>query len=327
MSNNLTKSNNNVCDWLFEQFHVEPNIIIEALKRSPSAQGYIHGAISEILLVEYLKNMNYDVQRIKEKPAGGFDEKKKGYKGDFLIKKQDSNIYYVVECKGLKTNSEFRAAKTDETDHVKKLTKEQAFNTLKKYINVDKNHIYKKGYNTYLKSKKQWEAKNPGKMFPPFRWSHNFPGPDTADLTPYFSTKSKLKFFIDNCDDSLLHETAFRENKGLYKILQTHQPSTRIDDETGISSAAPLISDFSIMAVDLFQRTGKHEFVFMNPNEISHSPSSPNHIYQNYIIDILISGVKDELIIKRPWFSNINDCIKITNPKTVEYDSSQIDYR
>ena len=82
-----------------------------------------------------------------------------------------------------------------------------------------------------------------------------------------------------------------------------------------------------MMAVDLFQRTGKHEFVFMNPDCISHSPTSPNHLYQNYIIDVLIPGVKDELDIKHPWYRNIDDCINKTNPKKVEYDATQIDYR
>ena len=307
MGSNFLNDNVESDFWLFEHFQVSTPIIIEALKRSPSAQGYIHGAVSELLLVDYLEKMNYEVKRIKEKPAGGFNEKKEGYKGDFLIKKQGTNIYYVVECKGLKTNSEFRGAETDNIDHIKKVTKKQAFNTLKKYINIDKEAIYKKGYNTYLKTKNAWELKHPGKTFPPFRWSKECPGSDNADLTPYFSTIKDLKKFIDDCDESLLYETAFRKNEGLYKILQTHQPSTRIDDETGISSAAPLVSDFSIMAVDLFQRTGKHEFVFMNPEEISHSPSSPNHIYQNYIIDILIPGIKDELVIKRPWFSNIDE--------------------
>lgn len=62
--------------WLEKQFNVKAEKIIQALKSSPSAQGYIHGALSEVLLVDYLKNKDYEVHRIKEKPAGGFDEKK-----------------------------------------------------------------------------------------------------------------------------------------------------------------------------------------------------------------------------------------------------------
>lgn len=317
----------NINEWLEKQFNVSPEKIVEALKTSPSAQGYIHGALSEVLLVDYLKSMDYEVHRIKEKPAGGFDEKKPGYKGDFLIKKKNGDKYYVVECKGLKTNSEFRGAETDEDDHVKKLSKDKAFNALKKFINIDKESIYQKGLNKYLATKHDWESKNPGKVFPEFKWGRDIPGPDNADLSNYFRNTNELKAFINNADESLLYETAFREKKALYKILQTHEPSDRTDLETGIHQAAPLVSDFSMMAVDLFQRTGKHEFVFMNPDVISHSPTSPNHLYQNYIIDVIVPGVKDEVCISHPWYENIDECINATNPKTVEYDASQIDYR
>lgn len=82
-----------------------------------------------------------------------------------------------------------------------------------------------------------------------------------------------------------------------------------------------------MMAVDLFQRTGKHEFVFMNSDCISHSPTSPHHLYQNYVIDVLIPGVKDEVNIRHPWYKSIDECIKKTNPKKVKYDPTQIDYR
>lgn len=314
-------------EWLKNQFNVEPDEIIKALKLSPSAQGYIHGALSEILLISYLESKDYEVFRIKEKPAGGFDEKKPGYKGDFLIKKENDDKYYVVECKGLKTNSEFRGAETSEDDHQKKLTKDQAFNALKKFVNPDKESIYNKGLNKYLVTKADWESKHPGKTFPSFKWSKKYPGPDNADISSYFSNTNELKTFINNCSDEKLTEKAFREKNALYKILQTHEPSDRTDLETGIHQAAPLVSDFSMMAVDLFQRTGKHEFVFMNPDLISHSPTSPNHLYQNYIIDVLIPGVKDELDIREPWFDDIDKCIEKTNPKTVEYDPSQIDYR
>ena len=137
----------------------------------------------------------------------------------------------------------------------------------------------------------------------------------------------ELKNFVDSCDESLLTEKAFREKKGLYKILQTHKPSGREDPETHLSIAAPLVSDFSILAVDLFFRTGKHEFVFMNPDKISHSPDHPNHLYQNYIIDILIPGIKDELDIRYPWYTDIDKLILETNPRIVEYDESQLDHR
>lgn len=232
----------------------------------------------------------------------------------------------MIECKGLKTNSEFRTASTED-DHLKRLTTAQAYNFLKEYINQDKERIYNKGYNTYLRAKTQWESANRGKTFPMFKWDKSCPGANSVDLTAYFGTKEKLREFIDRQSDDAFTESAFRNKVGIYKVLQTHEPSNRTDDETGIHQAAPLVSDFSVMAVDLFQRTGVHKFVFMNPEKISHSPTSPNHLYQNYIIDILIPGIKDELVIKHPWYDDLDECILKTAPKTVEYDASQIDYR
>ncbi len=317
----------NLSAWLQDQFSVDSETIIEALKMSPSAQGYIHGALSEILLTRYLIGKGYDVTRIKEKPSGGFDEKKEGYKGDFLINKHGTEDYYVVECKGLKTNSEFRQATTDDDDHIKKLTTDQAFNTLKKFINPNKTQIYNKGLRTYNAAKEKWEHDNPGRVFPDFKWSPEHPGPDNADLSGYFSDLEDLRVFIESSAPEKLYETSFRDRIGLYLLLQTHEPSNRTDLQTGIHQAAPIVSDFSMMAVDLFQRTGKHEFVFMNPDDISHSPTSPNHLYQNYIIDVLVPGRKDELRISPPWYSDIDECITNTNPKKVEYDASQLDYR
>lgn len=319
-------TNEEIYNWLESQYCVSCETIIEALKLSPSAQGYIHGAVSELMLIEYLKENNYEVHRIKEKPAGGYDEKKEGYKGDFLIRKAGSEDFYVIECKGLKTNSEFRTADTND-EHEKKITKKQAYDCLKKFVNIDKQKIYDSGLKRYNKAKKEWEEKNVGKIFPAFNWEIDNAGPDNADLSKYFSSLNELNQFIEKSSPELLTEQAFRNRRGLYKILQTHKPSARKDLKTGIEQAAPLISDFSILAVDLFLRTGKHQFVFMNPDKISHSPSSPNHLYQNYIIDVIVPGIKDELEIKYPWFLTIDSCISNSNPKKVEYDESQIDFR
>ena len=73
--------------------------------------------------------------------------------------------------------------------------------------------------------------------------------------------------------------------------------------------------------------SGKHKFVFANPDTLSHSPTYPNHLYQNYIIDILIPGIKDTLSIVYPWYEDLQKCILETNPRTVTYDESQLDHR
>lgn len=311
--------------WVFDNFGTTVDEFVELLDMSPSSKGYIQGAASELELKKHLESLGYTVERIKEKPAGGFDEKKVGYKGDFLIHKQNQP-YYVVECKGIKTNAEFRAAEETE-DFTKILPRNKAVNFLKKYINIDKEKIYNKGYKKYCQKKQKWEEKHPNMKYPEFSWRRDIPGPDSPDLTSYFSNVHKIKEFIYAQPDSNFTEDAFRKGVGVYKMLQTHKPSRRIDPYTGYEIAAPLKSDFSLLAVDLFQRIGVHKFVFVNPDVISSSPEYPNHLYQNYLIDIIIPGIKDNLDIKFPWYENIDLCIKETKPCEVNYDISQLDHR
>lgn len=70
--------------WIKRNFSTDPKTFMDVLDLSPSSKGYIHGAVSELELKKLLESQGYGVERIKEKPAGGFDEKKIGYKGDFL---------------------------------------------------------------------------------------------------------------------------------------------------------------------------------------------------------------------------------------------------
>ncbi len=311
--------------WIFDNFGTTVSEFVASLDMSPSSKGYIQGAISELELKKLLESLGYIVERIKEKPSGGNDEKKPGYKGDFLIHKENQP-YYVVECKGIKTNAEFRTAEEVE-NFTKILPRNKAVNFLKKYINIDKEKRYNEGYKKYVKKKQKWEETNPGKNYPEFSWSHDIPGPDSPDLTSYFSNVNEIKKFINSQPDSRFTEEAFRNGTGIYKMLQTHKPSQRKDPETGYTIAAPLKSDFSLLAVDLFQRIGVHKFVFVNPDTISSSPDNPNHLYQNYLIDIIIPGIKDDLDIKFPWYEDINLCVEETKPRTVDYDISQLDHR
>jgi len=65
----------------------------------------------------------------------------------------------------------------------------------------------------------------------------------------------------------------------------------------------------------------------MCSEEISHSPTSPEHLYQNYTIDILVKELKETPVIQRPWYRTLEECIKITNPSFRKLDKTQIDNR
>ncbi len=309
-------------EFIEENFGVAEETFVEAMKMSPGSMGALAGAISEVLLKRLLEERDYEVLRIKEKPAGGNDAKAEGIKGDFYIRKRsNSEKWYVVECKGLKTNSEFRGAKWCKKEALYRYLKSLAFPKSKEEIMSSGIKIYERAKIKYEK-----EAKNKGKNFPPFKWDIRCPGPNNANLEGLWQTEKDLRAWVFKQNDVLFTEEKYRKRQGVIINLETHKPSRRISQK-GILQTGPLVSDFSILAVDLFFRTGRHEFVYVNPERISHSPSSPEHLYQNYTIDVLVPGLKEELNIRYPWFTDIDKLILETNPSERELDETQLDRR
>lgn len=85
-------------------FKTTVEIFLEALKLSPNAQGYVSGSITELLLKKKLEEeYTFEIRRIREKWEG---RKHPRHHGDFYFRKPDSPYWYVVESKGVKSNSE-----------------------------------------------------------------------------------------------------------------------------------------------------------------------------------------------------------------------------
>jgi len=311
-------------EYISKMFGCSIAHFLEALEDSPSSRGYIAGALSEILLRHYLESKGYELVRIVEKPAGGNDAKNSEARGDFYARKRGSkeDLWLVVESKGLKSNSEFRGAKLN--------SKEKVFRFLSPLAFPDKDAkevSYRKGYGTYKKAKDAWESTHPGKRFPSFLWDPKKPGPITSDLNGLWKNEAELKNYIDSLPPEAFTEEAYRSCRGAVAILETHKPSKRVAPKTGIDQAAPLVADFSVLAEDLFLRTGIHEFAFANPKEFSHSPGSPEHLYQNYTIDVLVPGLKSRPKLSPPWYFDFDECVAKTKPEYRELDPTQVDHR
>ncbi len=187
--------------------------------------------------------------------------------------------------------------------------------------------IYKSGSLAYEKAKIEWENKNEG-TFPKFGWSKTNPGAGVPDLTGLWESKDEIKNWLDTFNENDFDENAYWDLKAPIRLLQTHMPSTRIDIITKIKSTGPLVSEFNILCVDLFLKTGKHEFAFVNSTELNHQGKSPNHLQQNYTIDILTAkdNFKRHKLLK-PWYEDLNLCIEETKPKYRKLDESQLDGR
>lgn len=314
----------NITNYINQKFGVSVDTFLEVLKMSPGAEGYIQGSLSELLFKVYAENIGYEVLRIKEKPEGGYRAKSADARGDFYIRKKNSkkDEWYVVENKGIKTNTEKHLFDVTTKNKLFKHLKPLAFPSDDYLIKT-----YDKGYKSYLKKKENWEAENTGKKFPEFAWNSKTPGARAFNLKGVWKSIEDLDKWVNQQDESLMTVDAYLNLEGPIRMLATHAPSNRVATYTKIKQAAPLVTEFNIMCVDLFQRIGEHKFVFMNPLHISHSPTSPEHLYQNYHIDYWIKGVKEELNISPPWYNSIDECIKVTKPKPRNLDESQLDKR
>ena len=317
-------SSSGLSSYIAETFGVSESEFQSALEMSPGSQGSIAGAISEILLKRRLEDDGFEVLRIKEKPSGGNDAKNSEARGDFYFRPTGSkkDEWWVIESKGLKSNSEFRGGKLDSPEKVFRFLNSRIFSP-----NRSLDSIYESGLQRYEKECIGWESKHRGKSFPKFSWSRKFPGAECFDLDGIWSNSSELEDWTKSLPPERFSEASYRSRRGAIAVLETHQPSQRQAPITGKDQAAPLVDDFNVMAVDLFFRTGSHDFVFMNSEEIAHSPTSPEHLYQNYTIDILVPGLKDQPRIARPWYQEINSLIELTDPKPRPLDESQLDRR
>ena len=310
-------------NYINTKFAVDEAKFLEVLQKSPGAEGYILGNLGEELFKEYAESIGYETLRIKEKPKGGNNAKSDEARGDFYIRKKDSlkDEWLVVECKGVKSNAEKR----------NNLTKKSSCLSFLNKLSIDrKKHIesiYKSGSLAYEKAKIDWEKKHK-KTFPKFTWNKFNPGPGIPDLSELWKNKKELKNWLDKFNESDFDENAFSDLKSPIRLLQTHMPSSRIDPITEIKKTGPLVTEFNILCVDLFLKTGKHEFVFVNSADLNHQGASPNHLQQNYNIDVLTAkdNFKRHNVLK-PWYEELNLCIEEIKPKYRKLDKTQLDER
>lgn len=310
-------------DFAQNRFGIDGATLLEIMKNSHGAEGYLFGAIGEQLFKQYAEDKGYEVLRIKEKPDGGYDAKSDDARGDFYIRKKGNkkDEWFVIECKSVKSNAEKRANLTKRSSCLTMLEK----HSIKRKEHIKS--IYTSGLSAYNSAKEIWDAKHKRQPFPKFRWSTANPGPGIPDLSELWNSKVEIENWLKSFDDTLFSEEAYWDLKAPIRLIQTHMPSTRID-EMGIKSTGPLVSEFNILCLDLFLRTGKHEFVFVNSQDLNHQAKSPNHLQQNYTIDILTA--KDDFKrhkLLEPWYDDLDTCIKESKPKPRKLDESQLDYR
>lgn len=296
-------------DYIKAKFAIGEDIFLEALRLSPSARGYISGAISEFLLRDFITSKGYEIMRIKEKWEG---DKHPNHHGDFYVRKKGRNDWFVLESKGVKSNSE---------KWHKLFNKDNLISFLAKHIK-----------RTPFKSEKEiirFVSENL-KLFEKEYGSNFYTLNDVRKYKEASRTTQKGE------DMKLLRKLSQSEleralNKRLayvmqfVRVLETHLVSGG-SKKSARTQATPRSDEFHLLALDLYLRTGKHQFIFANPKFLTPSGSDKNHLQQNYIVDVLVKTAKEEPKPVAPWTNNFDE-VFLTLTKPVNEKDMQIDER
>jgi len=212
------------------------------------------------MLRDELCRRGFQVLRIKEKWQGA-----KLHHGDLYVSR-DGNEWFVIESKGLKSNSE-RWHKLGQIDPSSG------------------------GVERWMNRKRRGEIG---------RWWAALP-PEHRERLLTLGTFPRAK------------------------ILETHLVSGTAG-RAGRIIATPKRSEFHVLAVDLFLRTHRHEFVFASSARLESPPKHPDHLKQNYIIDILVPGFDTIPTLPAPWTLDFESLFRtLTNP--VKRNEMQVDER
>jgi hypothetical protein len=299
-------------------FKTNLEIFLEALKLSPNAQGYVSGSITELLLKTKLEEeYGFEVKRIREKWEG---RKHARHHGDFYFRAPDSSYWYVIESKGVKSNSE-------------KWHRLYNFENLKNFLitNADKipwiNHnrhveqqvidwIYvhlPKFRDEYLSSLYEYEEV---KKYKPKR--------DTEKARTIATLSGYTRDEINSLIEERLNYVMSR-----IKVMETHF----VSGTSGASErtqSTPRKDEFNVVAIDIVLRYPEHKFVYANPQNLESSGDDPNHLQQNYIMGFLFTNEQGNttLNITEDWYENLNDVLDTLNPEdSVKEEDMQVDNR
>lgn len=302
-------------------FKTDLEKFLEALKLSPNAQGYVSGSIAELLLKKKLEERyQLEVKRIKEKWEGG---KHPNHRGDFYFRKPHETDWYVMESKGVKSNSEawhqlynFDKLKTFLINHANKITWVDKGQDVEQQIADWINANLPNFQTEYKQNLYKFDERNKYLESPPRR--------DTAKLRAMRALEHLTREQIGEKIDRRLEYVMSR-----VKVLETHFVSGR-SGSSERTQATPKKNEFNVVSVDIFLRFPEHKFLFANPQHLEPSGDDPNHLQQNYIMGFVFTDEQGNstLSITEEWheeFSVVSDTLRPAD--SIDEDDMQIDNR
>lgn len=298
-------------------FKTNLDIFLEALQLSPNAQGYVSGSITELLLKEKLEKGGYEVRRIREKWEG---RKHPRHHGDFYFRRFGETCWYVLESKGVKSNSE-------------KWHKLYNFENLKKFlITYGENLPWIDPTRDTARQVSDWIYDN----LPKFRDVYASSLYDYQEIQKYTSARQTEKAIAiaalrgysreqinEMIDERLVYVMSRVKVLEIHFVSGTSETSER-------TQATPRKDEFNVVAIDIVLRFSEHKFVFANPQNLDSSGSDPNHLRQNYIMGFVFTGEdgKESVQIGEEWYDDFEDVVALLDPADcVAEEDMQIDNR
>lgn len=299
-------------------FKTSLEIFLEALKLSPNAQGYVSGSITELLLKKRLEDeYGLELKRIREKWEG---KKHPQHHGDFYFKKPGTNYWYVIESKGIKSNSE-KWHRLFNYENLKKflITHSDKISWMDSSINIEQQVI-------------EWIHNN----LPKFQDEYSLDLYEFEEIQKYKPKRKTAKsiaiairssYTRDQISDMIDERLQYVMSR--VKVLETHFVSG-VSGSSDRTQATPRKDEFNIIAIDIFLRYPEHKFLFANPQHLESSGDDPNHLQQNYIMGFVFTDNQGNvsLSITDDWYDNFNEVYEtLAAEDSVKEKDMQIDNR
>ncbi len=299
-------------------FKTTLEVFLEALRLSPSAQGYVNGSITELILKRKLEELGFEVHRIKEKWEG---KKHAFHHGDFYFRKNTESPWYVLESKGVKSNTE-------------DWNKLYNYSSLKKIL-FDYHEII------------HWIDKSKDIEPQIVKWiQENLPNLVDAhilytyeDIQGYLSKPPKKetakllamqylgKYTRNEIDKMIKDRLSYLMSKVM--VLDTHFVSgTSGSNER--TQATPRKDEFNLISINIVLRHNEHKFLFANPKHLDSSGKDPNQLQQNYIMGFVFMQTDGslKLDLSDEWDDDLNNIYETLDPSdSVSEADMQIDNR
>ncbi len=302
-------------------FKTNLEIFFEALKLSPNAQGYVSGSITELLLKKKLEEeYDFEVKRIREKWEG---KKHPNHHGDFYFRERNSKNWFVMESKGIKSNSE-------------KWHKLYNFDKLLNFLITHKDKINWIDRNKDAETQiKIWLNNN----LPKFQNEYKSNLYDYEEIQKYLKNCPKRETIKSKEISNLINFTREQINAMIderlnyvmskIRVLETHFVSG-ISGSSERTQATPRKDEFNAISIDIFLRYNEHKFLFANPKHLESSGDDPNHLQQNYVMGFVFINDQGEqtLSLTEEWYENFMDVYEsISLEDRINEEDMQIDNR